>query len=1136
MPVVKLDPNQGISFNEEVEGGTSSSASPKHSTAANELGIPGPVICDVDFDLSGAVMKFGAGADTGDASGIENINKVPLEVGKFTFSPASEEMRTKVREAEAKGEWIEVMNLDDVYIGQDFFVISAAQGTENAVLSQADWNHADGEEGRASFKVRLLDSVHSMKHITTSEQTMQKAKKGVVQSKRRREGEKVMYDVQDTFSQSKDVKFKTNDGKSFQAGGGIVSPIRGGHKFTQDLRIRSFASVETEEDKLIKKLEHGSGVRRRIGKLMKKVDKEGQILETKQEFFREMKVALPKLHPSPYKLKAKRLQDAEMEQMIAQKKLLEELNRDLTREEFYDVLMKDESVPLVSVKELLAASTTMPAYGKLVEQDRELKKMLNKPSTSSIVGTIQSSTIIEDIVPMSRQASRSRQGLRVPEVDIMKDDMSSSGSSVSKSPGTSPSTSPLMWGGEGGFNMNGFVGSDGGGSPKSGRRERLSKSKRKNSEREKKEAERAKKASNLFGVEWEGEGMEKLVEQWKGLYMRDTVKKSLLNVDEQIMKDIIHEEQLEEKKALSGIVGAINEEIRVHNEQARLGLIQKNDAASKRKREEARMLKANVDDQRRRSETSHANPTSDPKEVSVNDAKNAGQSRTTLRLFGEVHKKMIQEHSIAVLVKYVKIWLKKTEIQRHERRMKEAAQREVWDRQGLLGYKSKGRGWDDDVKEKEVVVASTMVVVREEENEEEGGENEEKEENKENKENKEEGEGGGGELGVPEENDSTVAADAAIASANPPGPAVTHVEGIVVSESGAQLRIGPQMNSKPAVQLPRGTLVKILKTGRDEVYSGKRRVFVEAVVMAQQALEEIQMEPTEKDLKWGTEGSEEDSEEEEEEEEEGEEKKEPGPPPLPEDYDESSLIPCVVRGWASLREGGDVYDRSIITLKPSEASKTPMTDLTKLPKVGVKDCPLEMMCKVVGKGGCIIRDGPLLDSRFVKNVSEGTVLIVKNARCTGEGLNLANRRVYVETMPVRVEKGYAYLKPYNLEVMQPKTVGEIRGERAFTPATRNRVKDEDLLIYKGWCSLTSKFGYPILEPCEESLGTYGVGGRGRKKDEWLKAKMERMEVVERRKMEIEAKWQEKTEKQKEEIKKMVGGREEEEEEGVVSDE
>ena len=35
--------------------------SSQHSNAVNELGIPGPVVCNVDFDLSGAIMKFGDG-------------------------------------------------------------------------------------------------------------------------------------------------------------------------------------------------------------------------------------------------------------------------------------------------------------------------------------------------------------------------------------------------------------------------------------------------------------------------------------------------------------------------------------------------------------------------------------------------------------------------------------------------------------------------------------------------------------------------------------------------------------------------------------------------------------------------------------------------------------------------------------------------------------------------------------------------------------------------------------------------------------------------------------------------------------------------------------------------------------------
>lgn len=152
-------------------------------------------------------------------------------------------------------------------------------------------------------------------------------------------------------------------------------------------------------------------------------------------------------------------------------------------------------------------------------------------------------------------------------------------------------------------------------------------------------------------------------------------------------------------------------------------------------------------------------------------------------------------------------------------------------------------------------------------------------------------------------------------------------------------------------------------------------------------------------------------------------------------------------------------------------------------------------------------------------MKEGTIVIVKNVKWHGDGLKLANRRVYVETMPVKVEKGYAYLKPYNMEVMQPLTVGGIK-DRTFTPGTSKRVNDEDQLIYKGWASLTSNWGYPILQPCSEHLEDYFEEGvKERKREE--KESMERVRRGEkkRKKLEVERKWEEKT-------KEKIGGAEE----------
>jgi len=170
VPVVKLDPNKSIMFNDDgnaTKVKPQGRASPSNATNANELGIPGPVCCDIDFNISGSIVSFGANADVGDMTNVEKINKIPLEIGKFTFQPACKEMREKVRQAEEKGEWVDVMNLDDVYISQDFFQLSATQGVETAVLAQGEWDHEDGEEGRASFKVKVRSDEERSDELTT---------------------------------------------------------------------------------------------------------------------------------------------------------------------------------------------------------------------------------------------------------------------------------------------------------------------------------------------------------------------------------------------------------------------------------------------------------------------------------------------------------------------------------------------------------------------------------------------------------------------------------------------------------------------------------------------------------------------------------------------------------------------------------------------------------------------------------------------------------------------------------------------------------------------------------------------------------------------------------------------------------
>ena len=486
LPVVPLDPKKEIVGNEALE------------TQHTVLGIPGPVNANLHVegnDLAHMIDDLNNNQDAGEMGNNTDINKIAAQTGKFTFTPSTHEMQKMVREAAAKGEWVEVCNLNDCYLEQDFFILSRETPQSSAcVLTQAEKigasftspernkqkkKSAEDDENPHSkgiFRIRLLESEHSKKHIGATQRMMQKAKEGVHQSLRRRMGEKVMYDVDDFLSNSKDVCFQANGG-TFKAKGSFVSPIRGGGHFVADLRLRTYASVESNESSIFDELIDQRQVHARYGKIFKKIESASStgalaaqrkiapsstFPSTKQRHIREMKVALPKLKPSKFKLKSKRIQNKETARMIKEKlEALDDIG--MTREEYYEAMLQDIDVPLTTVKALLAQSTTMPTYSKLLKKDKDVKRILKKEAStgSEVVASIAATSSIENIIPMSRQGGKRSSPVGVPEIDVFgvggggggggeggrrrNDDTSSAtGSNFSASPATrsSPSNAP----------------------------------------------------------------------------------------------------------------------------------------------------------------------------------------------------------------------------------------------------------------------------------------------------------------------------------------------------------------------------------------------------------------------------------------------------------------------------------------------------------------------------------------------------------------------------------------------------------------------------------------------------------------------------------------------------------------------
>ncbi|GMH77239.1 hypothetical protein TrLO_g2181 [Triparma laevis f. longispina] len=141
------------------------------------------------------------------------------------------------------------------------------------------------------------------------------------------------------------------------------------------------------------------------------------------------------------------------------------------------------------------------------------------------------------------------------------------------------------------------------------------------------------------------------------------------------------------------------------------------------------------------------------------------------------------------------------------------------------------------------------------------------------------------------------------------------------------------------------------------------------------------------------------------------------------DMETAKLVKSEIKGWVSLREGGDEYDRDIVKLVPSEHSDKPYLDLRRLRCGPAKPIPKMLKGKVIGAAGAILREGPQLDSKFIKRIPPGTYILVKNVECVSDAMSIMNQRVYVEQMPSFTQHGFEYLYPYNLEVAQPRVIG-----------------------------------------------------------------------------------------------------------------
>ena len=471
VPVVKLDVKKGAESETLNAAGNDVEEVPV-------LGRPGPVCASIHDEgherkkkAHGAHGAHGAHPGAGKrvlpTEGEAKVeNKIPLETGKFVFRPSTVAMAAKVKEAEERGEWVEVCNLHECFIEQDFFCLSRETTTGTGVVlrqnvqnqkpgkpvksgkpgKQDSKSDVDGSalvkgDRRGVFKVRIIESESSFKKVESSLLLMQQAKKGIAASTKRRQGGKVMYDIVDHLSPAKDANRNPH---SPYAPSFSPSPVRGGEHFTRDLRVRTMASLETKETTTFRQKDDSSqsALHYRYKVLFGKIDAEPpkgfninegrwDLVEktkafkyepTEMEFVRDMDIAVPKLHASEFKLKAKRMQELETMQYIEAKQK-EEADKYMTREDYDEMILNDDTEPLTDIQQNLLLASSMQCYGKIVENDKQVKQNLrrNKGKESNVVASISVTSTIVHSVPMSRQPTRdahSRQ-MNIPEVDVL---------------------------------------------------------------------------------------------------------------------------------------------------------------------------------------------------------------------------------------------------------------------------------------------------------------------------------------------------------------------------------------------------------------------------------------------------------------------------------------------------------------------------------------------------------------------------------------------------------------------------------------------------------------------------------------------------------------------------------------------
>lgn len=174
------------------------------------LGRPKPVMASIHEDAAKPVAQKG-----GNPEDYEDENKVPKVTGKFAFRPTTEAKAAQIAAAEARGEWVEVCNLDECFLEQDFLVVARENvDGERAVMRQQVQTFGGQKmekkmkkkkkggdtvgggpeplDKRSVFQVRLMDNDKSFKKVESSLLLMDQAKKGIAWSKMRREGGKVM--------------------------------------------------------------------------------------------------------------------------------------------------------------------------------------------------------------------------------------------------------------------------------------------------------------------------------------------------------------------------------------------------------------------------------------------------------------------------------------------------------------------------------------------------------------------------------------------------------------------------------------------------------------------------------------------------------------------------------------------------------------------------------------------------------------------------------------------------------------------------------------------------------------------------------------------------------------------------------